>query len=77
MSEHTLTTAAAAGRGAAVAGGNSDHDPEPMTSQQADILKALCEKRGVAFDQTLSREAAEVRIAHLKDDSILDSPRDE
>ena len=46
----------------------SEHGDAPMTSQQADELRALCDAHGVAFDQTLSRDAAAARLAELKDE---------
>lgn len=43
-----------------------EHGDAPMSSHQADTLRALCEKHGETFDQTLSRDAAAERIAALK-----------
>lgn len=45
-----------------------EHGDEPMTSAQADELRALEEQNGGTFDQTLSRDAAAARIAELKGD---------
>lgn len=52
-----------------------EHGDEPMTSQQADELRALCEKHGEAFDQTLSRDAAAARIAALKGEEDIVPPQ--
>ena len=43
-----------------------EHGDEPMTSAQADELRALEAQHGGSFDQTLSRDAAAARIAELK-----------
>lgn len=43
-----------------------EHGDEKMTSAQADVLKALCDKHGETFDQTLSRDAAAAEIQRLK-----------
>ncbi len=47
-----------------------EHGGEPMTSAQADELRALCEEHGEEFDQTLSRDAAAARIEALKGDGV-------
>ena len=52
-----------------------EHGDEPMTSQQADELRALCEAHGETFDQTLSRDAAASRIAELKGDDGVSPPQ--
>ena len=52
-----------------------EHGDEPMTSAQADELRALCEANGVAFDKTLSRDVAAARIAELSGDAGLTPPR--
>jgi hypothetical protein len=42
-------------------------DPdEPMTDDQADKLRLLCEEAGEDFDPALSREAAEGQIRRLQ-----------
>lgn len=43
-----------------------EHGDTPMTSAQADLLKALCDKHDEAFDQTLTRDAAAAEIQRLK-----------
>ena len=52
-----------------------EHGDEPMTSQQADELRALCDKHGETFDETLSRDAAAARIAELKGDEGVAPPQ--
>jgi hypothetical protein len=39
---------------------------EPMTADQADHLRILCEEAGEAFDPTLSRDAADRQIRRLQ-----------
>lgn len=59
----------AAGTGPASAFPAADHprNDEPMTSDQADELAALSKKHGEAFDQSLSRDAAQSRINELRE----------
>ncbi|MBT8418991.1 MAG: DUF3072 domain-containing protein [Silicimonas sp.] len=52
-----------------------EHGDEPMTSEQADKLRALCEQHGKTFDSTLSRDAAARRIADLKGDGGIAPPQ--
>lgn len=52
-----------------------DAGNEPMTSQQADELRALSADQGVELDSTLTREAAARRIAELKDESGIAPPK--
>ena len=52
-----------------------EHGDEPMTSQQADELRALCEEHGATFDQTLSRDAAAAKIAELKGEDGVSPPQ--
>lgn len=47
-----------------------------MTSQQADRLRALTEEHGETFDQTLSREEAEARVAELEGRDRVMDPKD-
>ena len=62
-SEDSMAAAGSPLAGVATAHENSD---EPMTSKQADELRALAEANGEAFDETLSKEAAAARIEELK-----------
>ncbi|EBA12984.1 DUF3072 domain-containing protein [Roseobacter sp. CCS2] len=44
------------------------HDADaPMTAQQADILRALCESAGEPFDGGLTQAAAHERIELLRE----------
>lgn len=52
-----------------------EHGDEQMTSAQADVLAALCEKHGETLDQTLSRDAAAAEIVRLKGDGDVAPPR--
>lgn len=52
-----------------------EHGDEPMTSAQADELRALCETEGLPFDKTLSRDAAAAKIAELKGEDGLSPPQ--
>ena len=45
-----------------------EHGDEPMTSAQADRLRALCDAKGETFDSTLTRDAAAARISELADE---------
>ncbi|SHJ36067.1 Protein of unknown function [Palleronia salina] len=54
--------------GGAVESGENPHGNEPMTEVQAAQLRELCEKKGEAFDATLTQDQADARIAALKDD---------
>ncbi|MGR3491509.1 MAG: hypothetical protein ACU0DW_05570 [Shimia sp.] len=54
--------------GTGVAGAaDPEHEHREMTSHQADVLRALCEKTGESFDPSLSEQAAETRIAELEE----------
>ena len=53
----------------------NEHGDEPMTSEQADELRALAEAKGEKFDQTLSRDAAARRIAELKGEDGIAPPQ--
>jgi hypothetical protein len=51
----------------AAAGELCEGDPdEPMTADQAEQLRILCEENDEDFDPALSREAAEGQIRHLQ-----------
>ncbi len=52
-----------------------EHGDEPMTSGQADVLRALCDANGETFDQTLSRDAAAARIEELKGENDIIPPQ--
>ena len=44
------------------------HDPDaPMSSEQADILRALADEAGEPHDSSLTQRQAEERIASLRD----------
>ena len=48
---------------------NTPQDPDaPMSSEQADVLKALAEEAGQPFDGGLTQQQAAERIAVLRDD---------
>ena len=74
MSDDNETHAAAATPLAGIASVD-EHGDEQMTSSQADILRALCDKHGETFDQTLSRDAAAAEIARLSGDEDVVPPQ--
>ena len=49
-------------------------DSPPMTSAQADVLRALCEDQGKNFDPTLGQSDAADRITDMKSDQEVALP---
>ena len=43
------------------------HADDPMTSDQADMLRVLCEEAGEPFDASLSQREAMERIEYLRE----------
>ena len=50
-------------------------DGPPMTSAQADVLRALCEDQGKDFDPGLGQRDAADRITDMKCDQEVELPR--
>ena len=44
----------------------AEHPDDPMTSQQADMLRVLCEEAGEPFDASLTQAQAMERIEVLR-----------
>jgi len=65
MPQDPNVIAAAPVAGSAVPGDDARLD-EPMTPQQEDMLRALCEETGQPMDTTLTRRQADARLEALR-----------
>ena len=45
----------------------AEHGEDPMTSDQADMLRLLCEEAGEPFDTSLTQRQAMERIEYLRE----------